>query len=805
MVRQLIDDEEMKDFIVADEVKKKKRKRRRLKEDDSDDQDDSDFALEEEKEKPKKKGKSTKKKKTPVKKKKKKSEKKIKKEPAKKRKRPKSEKDESMEKIKLEPAKKKKKLANGKTKKIKKELKDEEVEEEEKQWKWWDLPSKQLEKLLNLGKNDDKWTTLVHNGPKMAPPYEPHNVPILYKGEPLKLEPEVEEVATMYAIMQRSEYYNNKVFVKNFMSDWRNVMPKGHILKKAKRDDLDFTQIYEYKINKKEREKQLKKEMTREQKKALKLKKAEEDEPYSFCYIDGRKEPLGNFKVEPPSLFRGRGDHPLRGKLKQRVRPEDITINVGPLKKAPPPPEGHQWGEIICNPKCLWLATWKDNVAGGCKYIQLNSKSSFKGLSDFKKFETARKLGYHQQKLVTQIRKAYNKEMKDKDSKVKQRAVATWILDHLAIRAGNEKNTEESADTVGCCSLRVEHVTLFEEEKEGGEREYRLKLAFLGKDSVPYENTVTIQKHIYKAIQSCMSGKDEKDPLFDQLSVSALNAHLKSIMDGLTAKVFRTYNASKTLCEELRRDEDTIIGKSIPEKIRYYNSANRQVAILCNHQRAISKNHDGSMKKAKKDLTIQRKYLKMLKVAKKEFSSKEFDVLLKPFDKINDERTKDYDKDVIAYEKALKKLEKNAKKAGQTVAVYRARHPEEVPEKPKKPTTLRLPKSENSIIRAIERQKKKVKTKEVQYKEKDDNKNFALNTSKINYLDPRITIAFAKRQGIPVTKFFNKTLMSKFPWAMDAVPEYQFCLKKKQIQALVKERKEREEALLKKEVKMEDD
>ena len=37
--------------------------------------------------------------------------------------------------------------------------------------------------------------------------------------------------------------------------------------------------------------------------------------------------------------------------------------------------------------------------------------------------------------------------------------------DKLALRAGNEKD-EDQADTVGCCSLRVEHITLHA-EKDG--------------------------------------------------------------------------------------------------------------------------------------------------------------------------------------------------------------------------------------------------------------------------------------------------------------------------------------------------
>lgn len=38
---------------------------------------------------------------------------------------------------------------------------------------------------------------------------------------------------------------------------------------------------------------------------------------------------VGNFRVEPPSLFRGRGEHPKMGKVKKRVYPRDITINIG--------------------------------------------------------------------------------------------------------------------------------------------------------------------------------------------------------------------------------------------------------------------------------------------------------------------------------------------------------------------------------------------------------------------------------------------------------------------------------------------
>merc|ERR1712194_75036 len=58
--------------------------------------------------------------------------------------------------------------------------------------------------------------------------------------------------------------------------------------------------------------------------------------------------------------------------------------------------------------------------------------------------------------------------------------------------------------------------------------------------------------------------------------------------------------------------------------------------------------------------------------------------------------------------------------------------------------------------------------------EKESNKNIALGTSKTNYLDPRITVAFCKRSGLEISKVFTKSHLKKFPWAMDAGAEYVF-------------------------------
>lgn len=74
-----------------------------------------------------------------------------------------------------------------------------------------------------------------------------------------------------------------------------------------------------------------------------------------------------------------------------------------------------------------------------------------------------------------------------------QLGLATYLIDKLALRVGNEKG-EDEADTVGCCSLRVEHITLEEDNK--------VTFDFLGKDSMRYTNTIKVEEIVYKCFKS---------------------------------------------------------------------------------------------------------------------------------------------------------------------------------------------------------------------------------------------------------------------------------------------------------------
>ena len=74
------------------------------------------------------------------------------------------------------------------------------------------------------------------------------------------------------------------------------------------------------------------------------------------------------------------------------------------------------------------------------------------------------------------------------------------------------------------------------------------------------------------------------------------------MMPDLSAKVFRTYNASSTLQSELEKSEFKKT-TSEDEKVKFYDKANREVAILCNHQKAVAKNFEESLKNAKDKLS----------------------------------------------------------------------------------------------------------------------------------------------------------------------------------------------------------
>ncbi|ORX99896.1 eukaryotic DNA topoisomerase I [Clohesyomyces aquaticus] len=652
---------------------------------------------------------------------------------------------------------------------------DREAEDEEEEYRWWEDPAK--------GDGTKKWTTLEHSGVVFPPEYEPlpRHVKLIYDGVPVTLQKDAEEVATFYGSMLNSTHnVENPTFNKNFFDDFTAILDKtghgkdkdGKTVKIKKFEKCDFKPIFEWF----DTERAKKKALPAAEKKALKAEKDAAEALYMYCMWDGRKQKVGNFRVEPPGLFRGRGEHPKTGKVKKRVLPEQITINIGKEAKVPEPPAGHRWKEVKHDQEGTWLAMWQENINGAYKYVMLAANSDIKGQSDYKKFEKARELKKH----IDRIRKDYKQDMKSDKMADRQRATAIYLIDQFALRAGNEKGDDE-ADTVGCCSLKYQHVTL--------KPPNTVIFDFLGKDSIRFYDEVQVDQQVFKNLKIFKKPpKGENDDIFDRLTTAALNKHLNSYMAGLTAKVFRTYNASWTMARLLKDMKST---GTIPEKVKDYNNANREVAILCNHKRTVAAGHAGSIEKMQEKINglryqVWRTKQMMIDVDSKIKKKKGAEYFERPED-LDDDWVKQHQESLIEEQrqKITKKFEKDNEKAKadgekemkpkeleERLAVV-----EELAAKYKKENKTGKVEAEGKgptvekLEGNVDKLNQRIETMKIQMEDKDNNKEVALGTSKINYIDPRLTVVFSKKFNVPIERFFSKTLREKFDWAIKSVDE----------------------------------
>jgi DNA topoisomerase I len=84
------------------------------------------------------------------------------------------------------------------------------------------------------------------------------------------------------------------------------------------------------------------------------------------------------------------------------------------------------------------------------------------------------------------------------------------------------------------------------------------------------------------------------------------------------------------------------------------------------------------------------------------------------------------------------------------------------------------PKNVEAADKKIGKLREQIEKKELAAKNREDNKSVALGTSRINYMDPRITISWCKRKEVPIEKVFATGLRSKFAWAMGNEPNWNF-------------------------------
>jgi DNA topoisomerase-1 len=429
-----------------------------------------------------------------------------------------------------------------------------------------------------------KWKTLQHNGILFPPLYESLKIKLKIKGENIPLDLNQEEMVYQWAKKKDTPYAQDKVFQKNFTSDFAKTLPSK--FKKISYEDLDFSDAYKHV----DKEKDLKEMMTKEGKKALAVKRKELreqlKEKFGKAIMDGNEVEVGNYMAEPPGIFIGRGEHPLRGKWKPPVIAKDVTLNLGKESKVP---EGN-WGKIVHDKESMWLAGWTDYLTQKRKYVWLADTAGLKQDRDKAKYEKA----VHLSKEIDKIKDRIVKDMKSKDPKISKISTACYLIYRTAMRVGDEKDPDE-ADTVGATTLRKEHINITPNT---------IEFDFLGKDSVRWQESVLAEGHdkqFHENLKRIIQNKKPKDDIFDGITSRHVNVYYSSIVKGLTAKVFRTYLATNVVKNYLK-EHDNLKGKTANEKLYHAKIANLEAAIMCNHKRTIPKTFEQTLEKKRDTL-----------------------------------------------------------------------------------------------------------------------------------------------------------------------------------------------------------
>jgi DNA topoisomerase-1 len=405
----------------------------------------------------------------------------------------------------------------------------------------------------------------------MVPKYEPKGFHILFRGKKIALTPRQEEMAVVWVKKLGTEYVEDPVFVKNFFSDFCKALGI-----EGKKEDFDFSEIE--KFVEKERNDKLSMSKGEKKKLAAERKKIREanKEKYGHVIVDGVAVELGNYMAEPSSIFMGRGKHPLRGKWKDGATEEDITLNLSPDA---PRPAG-KWKEIVWHPDFMWVARWDDKLRGREKYVWLSDTSFIKQKREMEKFNKAIELGQKYEMLKKHI----NDNLNSPDLKTRKVATVCYLIDALSLRVGDEKD-EDEADTVGATTLTSKNVKI-----EGN----LVKFDFLGKDSVRWQKDVELSEQVIKNLKEFIS--QSKSEIFEGIRSENVNEFLSTVVPGISAKVFRTYHASKIVDEYLKKEK---VSKTDAADYKKYvaTMANLQAAIMCNHKRKLPAKWNDTLQK----------------------------------------------------------------------------------------------------------------------------------------------------------------------------------------------------------------
>ena len=594
--------------------------------------------------------------------------------------------------------------------------------------------------------------SMHHNGVMVPPVYEPRGYSVKIKGELRALKPREEERIVAWAKKIGTPYVDDPVFKKNFHNDLSKLMGE-----KIRHSDIDYSEIYADVVS----ERETKKALPREEKKLLaaerKVVREANKEKYGYATIDGDRCELANYMVEPSSIFMGRGQHPFRGKWKEGPRHSDVILNHSPDIAAPP----GDWLRVDWDPKSIWVAKWKDKLTEKMKYVWPHDSSPVKQKTEIAKFNKAIEL----RKNLGKIRKHIKANLVNETVKRRKTATVCYLINDLKFRVGDEKDEAEEADTVGASSLRAEHICINDDGS--------VTFDFLGKDSIRLVLTAELDDQVTENLQEFM-GASEGGPLFSEVNSSVVSEFLDEVMEGISAKVFRTCHATDAVQSKLKSMK---IPDDAPDYYKKHIAtiANLEAAMTCNHKRAISASWAESLARQKERLKTRkqrarentRKYKQRIKDTNKRYTER----IAKYEAKLVADKAKldEYKAELVVKEKAEKAV-KGVKK--------RIASKKKVIKNGRKRIRETKTKHRDAIAKLKERMatrqrkdKEGIEKAGLQIEAKEMTKDYNLGTSLKSYVDPRIYFEWGKKVDYDWRNYYSATLEKKFSWVDPNPPE----------------------------------
>lgn len=402
-----------------------------------------------------------------------------------------------------------------------------------------------------------RWRKLEHHGVQFPPPYEPHGRPLLYQGHAVKLAPSAEEFATLWARLERRKPWltSDPRVRHNFWADWKQILSAPAV---RDLDSCDFSRMAT-------------------PQKLQTSQQAGSGGMGSVALVDGVAQPVANPRIEGPTVFDGgrRGaQHPLAGKIRRRLKPADVTVNLDAQQAVRARARRVRWGAVVTEPCADWLACWRDPLTGVVKYMRLSRAAGPEQANDQDKFDLARAA------IARGTVRRPSGPRSDEGVPACQLGACVWLLRHLALRAGGDPARSE-VDARGLTTLLVRDV-------QPGARPGTLLFDFPGKDHVRYHRTVEgVAPEVSRCVLASRLKKARDAPLFEGVTAASLNANLDGLLSGLSAKVLRTAAASELYESMLNMALAGWAAKGGEQAARAAHAlAEAGAAWLCNHRRA---------------------------------------------------------------------------------------------------------------------------------------------------------------------------------------------------------------------------